>query len=142
LWGLSDPKARLPENGNVMARYIPRNPRRQAMFDKLIRRLFLSREAREMEEHYNRQWQTAEAEVAAIQESMSTALMTALTPLDPQAQERYQFYRAKYGSRALAETAAVADIQQSALAQAFSLLDPGHMARLNQNRHTRGLPPL
>jgi hypothetical protein len=142
LWGLSDPKARLPKSGNVMARYIPRNPRRQAMFDKLVRRLFLSREAREMEEHYNRQWQAAEAEVEATQESMSTAFMTSLTPLDPQAHQRYRRHRQMYGSRALAETAAFADIQQNALAQAFSLLDPGHTARLNQNRHKRGLPPL
>ena len=112
------------------------------MLERWLRRLFLSREDREMEEYFQRQWHATEAEVEAIEETIRKATVRAFTPLDPAAGRRYASYRRTYISPELAEMAAVADAQQAVLAQAFSILDQGFQDHLNCTRTRRGLKPL
>jgi len=112
------------------------------MFTRLLKALLPRREWQQMEDHFSRQANAAEAEVIATRESLRTATRNAITPLDPDVDRRYQQHLKTTDNPALAEMATIRDVQTIHLARAFSVLDFGHTERLNRQRAKLGLPPL
>ncbi len=112
------------------------------MLTRLLKALLFKREWQQMEDHFSRQADAAEAEVAATRESLRTATRNALMPLDPDIDIRYKRYIKTTGNPALAEMAMIRNLQIAHLDRAFSVLDFGHTERLNRERSKRGLPPV
>ena len=112
------------------------------MLFRLLTALLSKRDWQQMEEHFSRQADAAEAEVTATAESLKIATRNALSPLDPDIHDRYQRHLCQTGDAALAEMATIRDVQNRTLDRAFSLLDFSATERLNRERAKRGLPPL
>jgi len=112
------------------------------MLTRLLKALLPRQEWRQMEDHFSRQANAAEAEVTATRESLRTAARNAVIPLDPEVDLRYQHHLCTTDNPALAEIATIHDVQTVQLARAFSVLDFSHTERLNRQRGKLGLPPL
>jgi hypothetical protein len=107
------------------------------MLIRLLTRLLRKQDWQQMEDHFSRQADAAEAEIAATAKGLKTATRNALSAIDPDIHDRYQAHLRRTGSPALAEMATIRDVQTQTLNRAFSVLDFGRTEHLNRERAKR-----